>query len=93
MAENRQTFTFIARHRTSISLEAPFWDELKRIAEARRQSVPGLLAAIDAERGSASLSSGISAGSRAPAARPACVGRLSVALLAAAGAADYSQLS
>ena len=49
----------IARHRTSISLEAPFWDELKRIAEARGQSAASLIAAIDAERGSANLSSAI----------------------------------
>ncbi len=49
----------IARHRTSISLEAPFWDELKRIAGARGQSVASLIAVIDAERGSASLSSAI----------------------------------
>jgi predicted DNA-binding ribbon-helix-helix protein len=49
----------IAGHRTSISLEAPFWDGLKAIATEKRLSVASLVAAIDAERGEASLSSAI----------------------------------
>jgi predicted DNA-binding ribbon-helix-helix protein len=49
----------IAGHRTSISLEAPFWDGLKAIATEKRLSVAALVAAIDAERGEASLSSAI----------------------------------
>ena len=49
----------IAGHRTSVSLETLFWDELKRIAVARGQSVASLIAAIDAERGKANLSSAI----------------------------------
>jgi predicted DNA-binding ribbon-helix-helix protein len=49
----------IAGHRTSISLEAPFWDGLKRLASARGQSVASLVASIDATRGGANLSSAI----------------------------------
>lgn len=43
----------IAGHRTSVSLEAPFWDGLKVLARARQQTVAQLVAAIDAERGDA----------------------------------------
>jgi predicted DNA-binding ribbon-helix-helix protein len=49
----------ISGHRTSISLEAPFWDGLKAIAVEKRLSVAALVAAIDAVRGEASLSSAI----------------------------------
>lgn len=49
----------IAGHRTSVSLEKAFWDELKRIARARGHSTASLVAAIDAERGAANLSSAI----------------------------------
>lgn len=49
----------IAGHRTSISLEAPFWDELKRIAAARHLSINTLIADIDARRASTNLSSAI----------------------------------
>ena len=40
----------IAGHRTSVSLEAPFWDELQRIANRRQVSLAALVAQIDAER-------------------------------------------
>ncbi|WP_375457692.1 ribbon-helix-helix domain-containing protein [uncultured Enterovirga sp.] len=49
----------IAGHRTSISLEAPFWDELGRIARDRGLSVPALVAEIDAGRGAGNLSSAL----------------------------------
>lgn len=49
----------IAGHRTSISLEQPFWDGLRDIALERGVSVAALVAAIDAARGEASLSSAI----------------------------------
>ena len=49
----------IAGHRTSVSLEAPFWDALKDIAAARGASVQALVAEIDAGRGGANLSSAI----------------------------------
>ena len=40
----------IAGHRTSLSLEDPFWCELKVIARQRGQSLNGLVADIDAVR-------------------------------------------
>jgi predicted DNA-binding ribbon-helix-helix protein len=49
----------IAGHRTSISLEQPFWDGLRAIAVERGIAVAMLVAAIDAVRGEASLSSAI----------------------------------
>jgi predicted DNA-binding ribbon-helix-helix protein len=41
-------------HRTSVSLEDAFWDELRRIAEAEGKSVNELVAEIDAARGAKS---------------------------------------
>jgi predicted DNA-binding ribbon-helix-helix protein len=49
----------IAGHRTSISLEQPFWDGLRAIALERGVAVAALVAAVDAVRGEASLSSAI----------------------------------
>ena len=49
----------IAGHRTSISLEEAFWRELKALAIRRGLSVSALVAAIDAERRGANLSSAI----------------------------------
>jgi predicted DNA-binding ribbon-helix-helix protein len=49
----------IAGHRTSISLERAFWDDLRRIAAARGHSVAALVAEIDAARGAANLCSAI----------------------------------
>ncbi len=49
----------IKGHRTSISLEEPFWAELRAIAAARGQSLAGLVGEIDAGRGEANLSSAI----------------------------------
>ncbi len=49
----------IAGHRTSISLEAPFWEALKQIAAERGVSVQALVGAIDAGRGGRNLSSAI----------------------------------
>ena len=40
----------IAGHRTSISLEAPFWAELHEIARQRGRSAQALVAEIDAGR-------------------------------------------
>lgn len=48
-------------HRTSVSLEDPFWEEFRRIASARGQSVNDLAAEIDAMRG---LSSGLASAIR-----------------------------
>jgi len=40
----------ISRHNTSLSLEAEFWDELKRLAKAQRLSLNQLVTKIDKER-------------------------------------------
>lgn len=40
----------IAGHRTSISVEAPFWEGLAEIARARNLSVAALIAEIDRDR-------------------------------------------
>ena len=40
----------IAGHRTSVSLEAPFWDALKEIAAARGLATNALIAEIDRGR-------------------------------------------
>jgi predicted DNA-binding ribbon-helix-helix protein len=49
----------IAGHRTSVSLEAPFWEALRKIAQTRGASVQQLVGAIDAGRGGQNLSSAI----------------------------------
>ena len=48
----------LAGHRTSFTLEEPFWDELQRLARQRGRSVRALVEAIDADR-SGNLSSAI----------------------------------
>jgi predicted DNA-binding ribbon-helix-helix protein len=49
----------IAGHRTSISLEEPFWDVLREIARSDSLSVQKLIVRIDADRGDQNLSSAI----------------------------------
>ena len=49
----------IAGHRTSVSLEEPFWQALREIAAARGQSVQALIGTIDAGRAEQNLSSAI----------------------------------
>ena len=49
----------MAGHRTSISLEDAFWQELGAIAARRGLPVATLVAAIDRERAEANLSSAI----------------------------------
>ena len=46
----RKHSVVIAGHRTSISLEAAFWDRLRRIAAADGCSVAALVAEIDRRR-------------------------------------------
>jgi predicted DNA-binding ribbon-helix-helix protein len=46
-------------HKTSVSLEEPFWLELKDIAEGRNVTLSSLVAAIDADRHKGNLSSAI----------------------------------
>ena len=49
----------IKGHRTSISLEAPFWDALKDAAAEQRSNVSAIVARIDATRGKTGLSSAV----------------------------------
>lgn len=49
----------IAGHRTSISLEEPFWQILREIAEREKLSIQALIGRIDTERGEQNLSSAI----------------------------------
>jgi len=49
----------IAGHRTSISLEAAFWDGLRELAREQGVSVAALAADIDRRRGAANLSSAL----------------------------------
>jgi len=49
----------IAGHRTSISLEEPFWQELQSIASRRGISVQHLVGRIDEEREGQNLSSAL----------------------------------
>ncbi len=47
-------------HRTSVSLEAEFWQAFREIAKAEGETINGLAARIDAERGAdAGLASAI----------------------------------
>ena len=48
----------IAGHRTSVSIELPFWDALRDIAARKGTSVNALISSIDGER-SGNLSSAI----------------------------------
>lgn len=54
----KRSFT-IRGHRTSISLEAAFWDALKELAAGEGMPLAGLVARIDAGRGDANLSSAV----------------------------------
>lgn len=49
----------IAGHATSISLEEPFWAELKQIAGRERISIAQLIRNIDDERSGTNLSSAL----------------------------------
>jgi predicted DNA-binding ribbon-helix-helix protein len=50
----------LAGHRTSVALETAFWQALAQAAEARRTSLAGLVAMIDADRdGSTPLASAL----------------------------------
>lgn len=49
----------IRGHRTSISLEQPFWEALKQAATRERIPLAGLIARIDEQRGAAGLSSAV----------------------------------
>jgi len=46
-------------HRTSVSLEAEFWDQFRKIATERNQTLNGLAIEIDESRGDVGLASAI----------------------------------
>jgi predicted DNA-binding ribbon-helix-helix protein len=48
MSTLRKHSVEIAGHRTSVSIEEPFWEALKRLADRQRISINALLTAIDA---------------------------------------------
>ncbi len=50
MSVVRKHSVSIRGHRTSFSIEQPFLDELRRIAEARGLTLAALIAAIDEDR-------------------------------------------
>ena len=54
----KRSFT-IKGHRTSISLEAPFWDALREAATSERLTLAALIAAIDSGRGKSGLSGAV----------------------------------
>ena len=54
----KRSFT-IGGHRTSISLEAAFWDALKAAAKRENMAPSKLIARIDARRGGGGLSSAV----------------------------------
>lgn len=47
----RRRSVTIAGHRTSVSLEDPFWDQLKRLANERSISIAQIVAEVDKGRG------------------------------------------
>lgn len=57
-AERKRSLT-IAGHRTSVSLEEPFWDALREIAAAEGVAVAALIAEIDSRRETVNLSSAL----------------------------------
>lgn len=50
MTKPRKRSVLVAGHRTSVSLEDPFWEELTAIAEQRGVSLNALIAEIDRDR-------------------------------------------
>jgi len=46
----RRRSVTIAGHRTSVSLEDPFWDQLKKLAAERDISIANLVAEVDKGR-------------------------------------------
>jgi len=54
----KRSFT-IKGHRTSISMEAPFWEALQQAAAHEQSTLAALVATIDQSRGKAGLSSAV----------------------------------
>lgn len=58
MKPEKRSFS-IAGHRTSISLEAPFWEALQALSAEAGVSLAQLVATIDGQRGRTNLSSAV----------------------------------
>jgi predicted DNA-binding ribbon-helix-helix protein len=58
-AKGQKRSLSIAGHRTSVSLEEPFWAGLKAMAETEQCALADLIARIDAGRGGNNLSSAL----------------------------------
>lgn len=50
MSAVRKRSVIIAGHKTSVSLEEPFWEELAAIAAGRGQSISALIGQVDRSR-------------------------------------------
>ena len=59
MAGDLKRSLTIAGHRTSLSLEAEFWEALQSAALRRKMTAAALVAEIDQERGERNLSSAV----------------------------------
>ena len=59
MSVQRKRSLNIAGHRTSVSLEEPFWQALKQIAERDGRPLAALVVEIDRQRGDTNLSSAL----------------------------------
>lgn len=59
MTTQRKRSLSIAGHRTSVSLEDPFWTALREIAAQREQPLATLIAEIDLARKDVNLSSAL----------------------------------
>ena len=57
-ADRKRSLT-IAGHRTSVSLEEPFWEALKDIAATEGLTLAALIAAVDGRREGVNLSSAL----------------------------------
>lgn len=50
MSDLKKRSVMVSGHKTSVSLETPFWEELARIAGERGQSVSALISIVDKSR-------------------------------------------
>lgn len=64
MSEIKKRSITIAGHRTSVSLEGPFWDALAGIAKEQNVSLAALVAELDADRVKSGVTSGLSSALR-----------------------------
>jgi predicted DNA-binding ribbon-helix-helix protein len=50
MSGLKKRSVIVSGHKTSVSLETPFWEELSRIADRNHQSISSLISTIDKGR-------------------------------------------